>query len=103
MLETFTVETFTPHVGSVFRVVFEDGNFFELALASAAELGSASAREWSKTSGRAPFTLEFLGPKEHYLPQGTYRLEHPKLEPLEIFLVPIGPDERAMQYEAVFT
>lgn len=103
MLETFTVEIFAPHVGDAFRVVFEDGSAFELTLSSAAELGSESAREWSMTSGRAPFTLIFLGPMDYYLPQGIYRIEHAVLEPFEIFLVPIGTDQRGMQYEAIFT
>jgi hypothetical protein len=37
------------------------------------------------------------------LPQRIYRVEHGELGAMEIFLVPIGPDEVAHRYEAVFT
>ncbi len=103
MLETFTVEKFTPYVGDTFRIIYDESFVLELTLHSASEFGTESAREWSKTSGRAPFTLLFLGPGEYYLQQGMYRVEHPDLEPFELFLVPVGPDQRGMQYEAVFT
>jgi hypothetical protein len=36
------------------------------------------------------------------LPQHIYALEHTSLGKLELFLVPIGPDERGMRYQAVF-
>ncbi len=103
MLESFKVEQFSPYVGDKFQVFNEGTPALELTLSSAAELGTESAREWSRSSGRAPFTLGFLGPLEYYLPQGIYRFEHPQMAPFEIFLVPIGPDQRGMQYEAIFT
>jgi hypothetical protein len=31
-----------------------------------------------------------------------YRLEHPELGVLDIFLVPLGPEEGRMRYEAIF-
>jgi hypothetical protein len=29
-------------------------------------------------------------------------MEHDRMEPIELFLVTIGPDEKGMRYEAVF-
>jgi hypothetical protein len=51
-----------------------------------------------------PFSLLFGGPLDIVLPQKTYRVEHDRLEPFDLFLVPIGPDpeRRLMLYEAVF-
>jgi uncharacterized protein DUF6916 len=49
--------------------------------------------------GRAPFSLVFQGGPAQTLPQGTHRVEHPELGPIDVFLVPIGPD----RYQAVFT
>jgi hypothetical protein len=49
--------------------------------------------------GRAPFSLVFQGDPELTLPQRIYRVEHPELGALDIFLVPIAPG----RYEAVFT
>jgi hypothetical protein len=51
---------------------------------------------------RYPFRLEFRGPIEPLLPQGTYALENATLNVIEVFIVPIGPDEAGQRYEAVF-
>ncbi len=103
MLDTFTVEQFAPYVGDTFRVFYNETSSVELTLGSAAEIGNESAKEWSKKSGRAPFTLVFLGSPQFLLDQGIYRFEHAELEPFEIFLVPLGPEQQGMQYEAIFT
>lgn len=50
----------------------------------------------------SPFSIVFRGPLRPVLPQGIRRLEHDGLGGLELFLVPIGPDEAGMRYEAVF-
>jgi hypothetical protein len=50
-----------------------------------------------------PFALEFSGPTEPALDQRIYRLGHPALGELEIFLVPIGIEPAGgRRYEAVF-
>ena len=50
------------------------------------------------------FSLFFHGPLSPVYPQHLYRLEHAQLGSLDIFLVPVGPDDAGeyMQYEAVF-
>jgi hypothetical protein len=52
---------------------------------------------------RAPFSIVFRGPATPILPQRIYRLEHPAIGSFDLFLVPIGPDERGLRYEAIFT
>jgi hypothetical protein len=37
------------------------------------------------------------------LEQQLFGVEHDVLEPFVLFLVPIGPDDAGMRYEAVFT
>jgi hypothetical protein len=56
------------------------------------------------TAFRKPFSVLFHGPLDTVLPQGIHRLEHEHLGALELFMVPVGPDEAAtaMRYEAVF-
>ena len=49
-----------------------------------------------------PFSVHFRGHRQSYLPQAIYRLEHERMGTMDIFLVPIGPDEKGMRYEAVF-
>ena len=36
-------------------------------------------------------------------PQGIYRINHPVINSLDVFLVPIGKDSNGMKYEAVFS
>jgi hypothetical protein len=37
------------------------------------------------------------------VPQGTYRVRHPALGALGIFVVPLGPKNGGNQYEVIFT
>ena len=60
-------------------------------------------REGEEKAGRrAPFSLLFQAAAECRLPQGIYSLTHPELGTLDLFLVPMQPDERGTLYEAVF-
>jgi hypothetical protein len=47
------------------------------------------------------FRLEFLGPADPVLEQGIYPFEIGE-DRYEIFIVPIGRNERGIRYEAVF-
>jgi len=49
------------------------------------------------------FSLVFRGPREQQLQQGTFFLDNDTLtESVAVFLVPIGPDDHGLCYEAVF-
>lgn len=50
----------------------------------------------------APFSLVLRGPRSPMLRQATYALRHPRLGPIEVFLVPVGQDAEATRYEATF-
>jgi uncharacterized protein DUF6916 len=54
------------------------------------------------SGGRQLVSLVFRGPRQPVLPQQVYTLTNDTLGRLEIFLVPIGPDEAGVRYEAVF-
>jgi hypothetical protein len=99
VLEAFTVETFADRLGEPFRVTTEDGSTLELGLASAT---AAPARPNEEPRSRAPFSIVFHGPPEPVLPQRIYQFEHEALGAFELFIVPLGPEGSAMQYEAVF-
>jgi len=96
MLEDFTLETFAGRLGEKFRVG-EDADAVELELVEAT---AGIARPHA--GGRVPFSLVFRGPLEPVMPQRIYRVEHHELGAFDLFIVPIGPDEAGMQYEAVF-
>ena len=46
--------------------------------------------------------LLFRGPREPVFPQRIHVLSSPDAGNMHIFLVPIGPDDKGMRYEAVF-
>jgi hypothetical protein len=96
MARVLSLGSFSPHVNERF-ILRLDGRAIDLTLASADALGGAPA------GGRTPFSLVFQADAAVHLAQGTYRFEHPALGPLDIFIVPIGPNERGMQFEAIFT
>lgn len=99
-LEALTLEVFTPHIGGVFTITLSNGDPLQLQLGEVKSLGAGRA------GSRPPFALIFHHPRlpnNAHLPQQIYRLAHPALGALEIFLVPLGPQQDAMRYEAVFT
>jgi len=95
MLEDFTLATFADRLGDTFRVG-EGAGVLDLELV---EVSAGVAREGA---ARVPFAIVFRGPLEPVLPQQIYRFEHDELGAFNLFIVPIGPGEAGMQYEAVF-
>lgn len=109
-LESLTAEDFREVQGTPCELTVEQS---EPGLHAGFRLEIAHVTEGTGvTSGsfRRPFAVLFRGPIEPVLRQGIYRLEHDQLGVLELFIVPVGPDnpsgpERqppAMRYEAVF-
>ena len=103
MLERFTLATFAEHLNDTFHLYPESGMDLELVLVEAIDLSTEGQRSASATEPRAPFSIVFRGPRTPILPQRIYRVAHPEIGDFELFLVPIGPDEQGMRYEAVFT
>lgn len=98
-LKSLTFAIFQERTGEIFRVPYSEGQL-ELALVAVERLteGEGEVRE------RTPFSLTFRGgPRDRFLPQRTYEVDHAELGRLPLFLVPLGPDAEGMRYEAVFT
>ena len=108
-LETLTAEDFRLHTGTKFRMTAEkrEGGpayHSEVELTDISEYPSGPPR-----ASRTPFSVVFHGPLKPVLPQGIYQLENEHFGTLELFVVPIGPNEvapgetpTAMRYEVVF-
>ncbi len=69
----------------------------EMKLVEVTELGAAAG-----PSARRPFSLIFQQAQNMYLPQQIYRIEHPAFGQLDLFLVPLGPAQGGMRYQAIF-
>jgi hypothetical protein len=97
-LEQLQSSDFMPHLNQTFTVRLEGLEPIKLELVAVTERGTGG-----QPGGRQPFSLLFLGPvSSQYLFQHTFRLEHPEMGALDIFLVPLGPQEGRMRYEAIF-
>lgn len=90
-------EDFADKLGHDFALDGADVPAIPLSLVEAAALPNRQ-----KLGARPPFSLVFLGKDPRVLPQRIYRLQHPALGELEIFLVPVGRNEHGVNYQATF-
>lgn len=90
--------------GTLFQVELSDGESVELKLDEALPYESRQRRPpRGATRKREPFSLYFLGPVSPLLPQSIYNFSSEAATFEKLFIVPIGQDEVATEYEAVFT
>jgi hypothetical protein len=92
--ELFDREKFAGVLGSTFTAQTEGIGTCELSLAEVSELKDGPS---SKS-----FSVVFLAPKDLPVGQGLYELEHESLDPMALFLVPVGSVAGQTQLEAVF-
>jgi hypothetical protein len=85
---------FASHVNSRFDV--EPGNGAPLSL----EL--VEVEEGRSSPDHEQFALVFRAPRDMPAQQGTYRVKHPVLGALDLFLVPVGREGDDLLLEAVF-
>ena len=87
-----SLKDFTPHLHTRFGV--ERIENYELELSEVADYSNNQLEQ---------FSLIFTGAASPWLQQGSYQLTHPQMQECEMFLVPIGPDNSGMRYQAVFS
>lgn len=100
-----TCATFTPLVGESFTATRDGVSVaLELIEANVTQLKPIDGRSRGKAGfvRRDPFALLFRGPAAPPLQQGLHHFAHPALGELQIFVVPVGPGESGLLYEAVF-
>ncbi|QOC22938.1 hypothetical protein IC757_01885 [Wenzhouxiangella sp. AB-CW3] len=97
MLDQLTLEDFTPLIGQTIAIRFGDN--LHNAVVVQCQPGSGG-----RPGKRQPFSVIVrCGEPNRYWPQGIHTLVHPENGELELFLVPIGPDETGMRYEITFS
>jgi len=94
MAQALDLATFRREIDSAFRVRQVDGSVVVLVLVEAADRRSNPRQE--------QFAILFRGPREPRLEQQNYAMEHDRIGAFDLFLVPVGQDERGFSYEAVF-
>jgi hypothetical protein len=94
-LDKVTCDQFAACLNQDFEIVFTDGTL-PVKLSEARPLGTRPE------SIREPFALTFVLSRPLRLPQNIYKMRHPQLGEMEIFLVPIAADQTSSTFEAVF-
>lgn len=95
MLKDLNAKSFSEQIGTTFSISEGLPEPLLLKLYEVTETDSSPALE--------QFSLLFHGPLSPVMPQRTAKLEHERLGSLDIFLVPIGPDEEGMRYQSIFS
>ena len=95
--ENLSEENFAQHLNTKFFISLDERRV-ELELAEVKGYRS----EHEEQQGMERFSIYFNGPTEPMLPQGLYLMDHELMSSSEIFIVPIGPRENSIRYEAVF-
>ena len=96
MSAPLTEKEFSKHLHTKFRVKGEQPMELELTEVKA-YMGHSNEH-----SDMERFSVFFHGPRDPYLQQSTYALEHDAMGVVDLFLVPIAKDEKGLRYEAVF-
>ncbi len=94
-LATLTIDQFLPLRDATFELQGASGPL-PLKLVKIDNVGNSG-----RTGGA--FSLMFAAAKGSTFPQGIYRVAHPSLGAMEIFLVPVGPSGGGAGYQAIFT
>ncbi len=97
MLDSLTIDDFSGRVGETFQARAEE-RALTLTLRQVDPLPRPVGDE-----GREPFSLEFTDPEPHHVAQQTVAVEHEEMGSFDLFVVPLGPNEHGMRYEAIFS
>lgn len=97
-----TYELFAGLEKTKFRILLDERNRVELELVEVLALRPGGGK--SASSARKPegFSLTFQGPGDRLLQQRTYAFEHEKIGRFVLFIVPLGREGGAFQYQAIF-
>jgi hypothetical protein len=95
MLEDITHESFESIVGTTVDLSAGEVSF-------QADVQEVSLLRQNPGQERPPFSVVLQAHDANNHGQQIYQMSHSDLGDLSLFLVPIGPDENRMRYEAVF-
>jgi len=98
----FNIELFSPFLNKSFALLNPPVEGMELTLieVNSYQLSERDGRNFPTSSVRRnPFHLIFSS--KHFMPQGTYVLQHPEVGELPLFIVPIHPIGSDYLYQVI--
>ncbi len=101
-VKDLNLETFTPHVNTMFRITRQDASVSDLELVEAVDLSQPHDHS-SGVPQMEVFSLLFRGSADEYISQESYEFSHPQLGRFTIFITPVvGDDPKYHNYQALF-
>ena len=97
MLDKLVIDDFKDRLGEEFAATAAEGRTLALTLTSVDALPAPP------DGRRTPFSLEFVDAARDHVPQQTVAIVHAEIGAFELFVVPLGPEQRGMRYQAIFT
>jgi hypothetical protein len=94
MVEKLSKAYFSEALNTPFHLHTDTGESLDLEL--------IELKDGFALPGQEQFSLKFRGPGQSILPQKTYRMDHDRIGPFDLFIVPIGRGADDTYYEAVF-
>jgi hypothetical protein len=85
---------FEVHLNDVFSVLPGSGHRIPFRLDRVSE---------AQSRGTQTLSLFFYGPGDILLKQMLYTMEHDNMGQLQLFIVPVGEDEKGICYQAIMT
>lgn len=95
-MELLTLDHFSAHVDETFPAALNEGQV-PFVLVEARGLPTRGP-----AAGRPPFSLLFRNASSFLFPQQIYRMQHPRLGEIGIFLVPVAREREGFLYQAIF-
>lgn len=95
-IQNLKLATFAENLQTKFQAYVDESNAVELEMIRATDTGT------NLEAGQEQFSILFRGPLNAFLPQRTYRLEHPQMGSFDLFLVPVRQEQDGFEYEACF-
>lgn len=93
-MEMLTWDKFNEQINTKFLIYFSPDKAVETELIEVSELVSRPRQE--------SFSLIFRAPIEVEAVQGNYKTEHQAMGNFDLFLVPMGQNEKGTEFQAVF-
>ena len=90
-----TKDVFSQNLNSDFK-------FCEKTSPTTIDAKLVEVTEGRSSEQQEQFSLLFVGPEKPVLSQQIFGVEHSEMGSFDLFLVPVGVDDRGMLYEAVF-
>jgi len=95
MSEQLKIEDFSKYLATKFKVYRSDDEVFEAELVGVFDLRNDDVLQ--------TFSVEFLIPNEFGQEQRIYKIEHPELGTIGLFIVPVGQNDSGLRFEAIFS